>query len=173
MGFRVGDKVIYPNHGVGVVECVVEQRVQGQTLHFYQLKLEENGSTVLVPIDTVEHSGVRPLCSPGDVRDVMVGLQLESQFQPMITRDWKLRYKENTEKMKGGRLTDVAEVLLALAVLGSRKPLSFREKQMYERAKRVLVAEIAAVEESSESMVEQGVDRLLLQRIGQPTMGSA
>lgn len=170
MNFEIGDKVIYPNHGLGQIERITTQKIAGQEIRFYELTLIENNSTVLVPINNVGNVGLRRTINKDAVKGLLLQLQAAC---PELTSDWKDRFRENSEKMKSGRISDVAEVLKTLASINSRKTLSFREKKMYDRAKRLLITEIAAVEEASEDAIEQQVDQALRKAIGPQLTGNA
>ena len=172
MQFKVGDKVIYPNHGLGVIEQVSNQSISGQQIQFYQLRLQENNSTVLIPIQNANMIGLRRIIDRREVKDLLRTLQLINPELLSNCKEWKSRFKENTEKMKTGRISDVADVLKVLASINSRKALSFREKKMYDRARMLLVSEIAAAENSSDNLVEQKIDKALLKAIG-PFSGTA
>ena len=172
MQFKVGDKVIYPNHGLGVIEQVSNQSISGQQIQFYQLRLQENNSTVLIPIQNANMIGLRRIIDRREVKDLLRTLQLINPELLSNCKEWKSRFKENTEKMKSGRITEVADVLKVLASLNNRKTLSFREKKMYDRARMLVVSEIAAAEDSSDDLVEKKVDQALRRSLG-PTPGNA
>ncbi|MGH9432151.1 MAG: CarD family transcriptional regulator [Terriglobia bacterium] len=142
MDFRVGDKVVYPNQGVGVVEQISRRNLTGQAELFYMLKLGSNGMRVMVPMTNVTNVGLRRVASGREIGAVLDYLNNGGINPP---QDWKGRFKENSDKMRSGSLLQVAEVLKALLSLSQEKPLSFREKKMLDRAWQLLVDEISAV----------------------------
>ena len=142
MDFHVGDKVVYPNQGVGVVEQISRRNLTGQTELFYMLKLGSNGMRVMVPMTNVMSVGLRRVASGREIGTVLDYLDNGGVVAP---QDWKDRFKENSEKMRSGSLLQVAEVLKALLFLSQEKPLSFREKKMLDRSWQLLVDEISAV----------------------------
>ena len=160
MSFRVGEKIVYPNHGVSVVEKIGEgfatEPVKPRS--FYHLRLLSNNSKVMVPIGNTDLIGLRRLTHRKDITGLMKRLG-DGRFS--ATGDWKGRYKQNLDKMKTGRLTDVAEVLKNLRLVSQRKSLSFREKKMYERAKYFIVSEVAHVREIPEREAEVQVELAL------------
>ncbi|HEU5248711.1 MAG TPA: CarD family transcriptional regulator [Thermoanaerobaculia bacterium] len=162
MGFRVGEKVVYPNHGVSVVEKIGEGFVTDSApvppRSFYHLRLLANNSKVMVPIGNTDLIGLRRLTQRKDITGLMKTLS-DGRFS--ATGDWKGRYKQNLDKMKSGRLHDIADVLKTLNFIMTRKTLSFREKKMYERAKYLIVSEIAVINNMDEGEVERLVDRAL------------
>jgi CarD family transcriptional regulator len=132
---------------------------------YFHLRLLANNSKVMVPKSNLELVGLRPLCHTRDVRAL---LDILEDGNIDTYKDWKGRYKQNLDKMKTGRLTDVAEVLKNLRLVSQRKSLSFREKKMYERAKYFIVSEVAHVkginEREAEGLVEQALNSSLEKR---------
>ncbi len=135
MTFQVGEKVVYPNHGVATIENISARAFAGHYERFYLLRLTYNSLTVMVPFSHVEELGLRKVTRNGEISRVISFLS--EGVCPKHT-DWKDRFKENSEKMKHGSLLAVAEVLKSLLILQSRKPLSFREKKMLDRARHML-----------------------------------
>lgn len=158
MGFKVGDRLVYPNHGVGVVEGVNESMLDGAPQPCYQLRLLGNNSRVMVPITNSDRIGLRPLTRRKDLGGVFRVLE---DGESSLATDWKGRFKQNSDKMRSGRLTDIADVLKNLSWVQKQKALSFREKKMYERARYLIVSEIAQVNGLPETQVEREVERAL------------
>lgn len=158
MEFKPGQKVVYPNHGVGVVEKIEDSQIDGTEQMFYFLRLLSNNSKVMVPAENLELVGLRPLCDE-DAIDQLLEILEDGNIDTY--KDWKGRYKQNLDKMKTGRLTEVAEVLKNLRLVSQRKSLSFREKKMYERAKYFIVSELAHVKDISERRAEELVEDAL------------
>ena len=147
MEFKVGQKVVYPNYGVTLVEKIEATEWGGQKQECYHLRLLSNNAQIMVPIANRELVGLRPLCGPADVKQLFSILE---NGNIDTYKDWKGRYKQNLDKMRTGRLTEVAEVLKNLRLVSDRKSLSFREKKMYERAKHFIVSEVAHVKDIEE-----------------------
>ena len=163
--FKVGQKVVYPNHGVSVVEKTEPTKIGGAEQTFYHLRLLSNDSKVMVPKANLELVGLRPLRAGSEIKELFTTLKND---QVETYKDWKGRYKQNLDKMKTGSLAEVAKVLKNLRLVSSKKSLSFREKKMYERAKYFLVSEIAHVrgieEDEADGMVEQALTASLEKR---------
>jgi CarD family transcriptional regulator len=140
MTFQVGEKVVYPNHGVGTIENISSRSFGIQNEHFYLLRLSYNSLTVMVPFSHVEQVGLRKVTRNGEVAKMLSYL---SGGEVQSNSDWKDRFKENSAKMQSGSLLEVAEVLKSLATIQGQKPLSFREKKMLDRARVMIVAEVA------------------------------
>jgi CarD family transcriptional regulator len=158
VSFRIGQKVVYPNHGVTVVEEIATNLIDGFERTCYHLRLLSSNSKVMVPKDNLDLVGLRPLCEPKEIKTVL-GILENGAFDAQ--KDWKGRYKQNVEKMKTGRITEVAEVLKNLKFVSQKKSLSFREKKMYERARHFIVSELAHVKGMSERDAEVQVEKAL------------
>lgn len=158
LSFRVGDRVVYPNHGVGVIEQI-SSRTMGPTVEkFYLLNIKSSSLKVMVPFHNVASVGLRRVIKNGDVHKILDYLTCGKCDSHT---DWKYRFKENSEKMRTGSLLEVAWVLKSLLLLSQNKPLSFREKKMLERARYLLVSELALAKNLDEAEVEQLLARSL------------
>jgi CarD family transcriptional regulator len=140
MTFQVGEKVVYPNHGVGTIENISSRAFAGHYERFYLLRLINHSLTVLVPFSHAEDLRLRRVTRNGEVARVISFLE-EGDCQRR--QDWKDRFRENSEKMKNGSLLAVAEVMKGLLLLQMQKPLSFREKKMLDRARHMLITELS------------------------------
>jgi CarD family transcriptional regulator len=156
--FQVGDKVIYPNHGLGVVEGIETKTILGMTCGFYHLRMIANETTVLVPLGNVEDVGLRRAIADGEV-DKLFSLLGNGKIENH--QNWKGRFKDNSEKMRTGSIYDVVDVLKNLTHLAKSKNLSFREKRMLDRARFLVVSEISEVAHEPSASVEEKVDRAL------------
>lgn len=158
MRFGVGDKVVYPNHGVGVIEDIKHREIAGLNQDFYHLRILANETMVMVPVGNSKSVGLRKIFGKPDVRKLYTHLR-DSDFETQ--NNWKGRYKENAERMRSGHLFDMADVLKNLMHLSQRKSLSYREKRMYEKAKYLIISEIAMVQGKTELQVQQEVETAL------------
>ena len=158
MQFEVGDKVIYPNHGLGVVVRIEEKTILGTTCGFYSLRMASSDTTVLVPIDNVEDVGLRNAIGDHEVKKLFT---LLGNGKIDNHQNWKGRFKDNSDKMRTGSLYDVVDVLKSLNHLSQSKNLSFREKRMHDRAKFLVVSEMSEVMSEKNEAVEERVDKAL------------
>lgn len=138
--FRIGEKVVYPNQGVGTVENISTRNFGTRFERFYLLRLTANSMTVMVPFSHVGQVGLRKVTRNGEIGRVLTYLG-EPAVKSKV--DWKDRFKENTDKMRNGSLLEIAEVMKTLLLLQVEKPLSFREKKMLDRARHMLVTELS------------------------------
>jgi CarD family transcriptional regulator len=156
--FQVGDKVIYPNHGLGIVERIEEKTILGTTCGFYHLRIVANETTVLVPLSNVDGVGLRRAISDEEV-ERLFGLLSDGKIDNH--QNWKGRFKDNSDKMRSGSIYEVADVLKSLTFLSKSKSLSFREKRMLDRAKFLIISEVSEVMRESAPAIEAQVDRAL------------
>lgn len=156
--FAIGDQVVYPNHGVGIIEKISNRMVQGKSEEFYLLRICSNDILVMVPTANAKDVGLRRTV---DSKNVNVLFAFLSSGEFLSQRDWKDRFKENSEKMRSGSIFHVAEVYKNLVYLNKIKPLSFREKRMQDRARFLLVSELASVMKTPQEDIELRVDKTL------------
>jgi CarD family transcriptional regulator len=152
LNFHIGDKVVYPNHGVGVIEQISSRSVGPNVERFYLLHIKASSLKVMVPCQNAGSVGLRRVVRNGEIQKV---LDLLSITDNGSNGDWKDRFKENSERMRTGSLIEVAGVLKSLIALHQAKPLSFREKKMLERARYLLVSELAMARNCEEAKVEE------------------
>jgi CarD family transcriptional regulator len=156
--FHVGDKVIYPNHGLGIVERIEEKTILGTTCGFFHLRIIANETTVLVPVENVDGVGLRKAIGDEEV-DRLFSLLGDGKIDSH--QNWKGRFTDNSDRMRTGSIYDMAEVLKSLTFLSKSKSLSFREKRMLDRAKSLIISEVSEVMREKTPEVEQKVDRAL------------
>jgi CarD family transcriptional regulator len=148
---RIGDKVVYPNHGVGVIEQISSRTIGATVEKFFTLKINSSSLRVSIPLGNLHNVGLRRVIKNGEVQKIVDFL---TTGKCENHSDWKFRFKENSEKMRTGSLLEVAFVLKSLLMLNQSKPLSFREKKMLDRARYLLVSELALAKNQGEDTVE-------------------
>ncbi len=150
--FQVGDKVVYPNHGIGLIDAMNEFEVAGEKIRFFNVHILSSNSTVKVPANNADAVGLRELVKKKDIKDVYAYLR-----GPDLARydDWKERFKVNSDLMRTGKMHEMAVVLKSLHFVSLEKPLSFREKRMHERATSLIATEIAEVRNTSPLEIEK------------------
>ena len=158
MDFKIGDKVVYPNHGVGIIEQVTKKSVGDTISSFYCLRIISTDSTVMVPVGNTIAVGLRKVLTKREVTRVMEVLK---NGDVATYDDWKGRFQANSEKMRTGDILAVAEVLKSLTVLAEIKPLSYRERKMLDRARFLLVSELAEAWAKTPEKVEGEIDAAL------------
>ncbi len=158
LSFQIGDKVVYPNHGVGVIEQISSRTIGPTVQKFYLLRIKASSLRVEVPFNNVEIVGLRPVVKNGEVAKI-INFLVDGKCDNHA--DWKYRFKENSDKMRTGSLLEVAIVLKGLLLLAKEKPLSFREKKMLERARYLLVTELAMAKNAEEPEIEELLNKAL------------
>jgi CarD family transcriptional regulator len=147
MTFQIGDKVVYPNQGVGTVENISVRCFGAAFEKFYLLRFCGNSMTVLVPFSNAADIGLRRITKDREIARVLSFL---SNGGSPVNPDWKARFRENTEKMRSGDLIKAAEVFKSLLQVQLEKPLSFRDKRMLDRARHMLISEVSTARNTPE-----------------------
>ncbi len=151
---KVGDKVIYPNQGLGVVEAIQFESYNGENFRLFHLRIISNNTLVLVPSSSATEMGIRRPVTETSIRKFFRFIRNGAVD---VTMDWKGRYKEHLVRMKSGTLIDMAMVIKSLYYLSLIKPLSFREKKMMEKAKELVVSEISEAVDVPSSEIEEKI----------------
>ncbi len=147
--FQVGDLVCYPMHGVGVVEAIEEQTILGETTQYYRLRFTIGRMTAMVPVNRAADVGLRALADEKTCEQVVGFLQNEDCSEE--SDNWNQRYRDNLDKLRGGNIMVVADVVKCLMRRDKERGLSAGERKMYLTARQVLVAELAAATATDES----------------------
>lgn len=158
LSFKVGDKVVYPNHGVGVIEGLDRRTIGDIETNFYSLRILSSDSTVMVPVANVAAVGLRKLLSRRESTRVIKVLR---EGEVTTYDDWKGRFQANSDKMRTGDIRAVAEVLKSLTMLNEIKPLSYRERKMLDKARFLLITELSEATGKENELVETQIDDAL------------
>ena len=156
--FQVGDKIVHPMHGAGVIDSIVQKKVNGVVRDYYVLKLPLNGMLVMIPTHNSEEIGVRPIV-PGEEAERVIaaipGIQVE------MTSNWNQRYRENMLRLKSGDLMEVARVVKGLSLRDGERGLSTGERKMLHSARQILISEIVLSQNASYEDVEKRINTAL------------
>jgi len=161
--FEVGDNVVYPHHGAGVVMTKETKELIGEAREYLTIKILHNDMTVQVPCDNAGQAGLRRVIGEKDVKKVTGVLTDDVSEMP---KNWNRRFKHNREKIKTGNVFELAEVVRNLAIREMEKGLSTGEKQMYTRAKKILASEFMYALDTDGEEAEEYLDGLLTERFG-------
>ncbi|HAI87267.1 MAG TPA: CarD family transcriptional regulator [Firmicutes bacterium] len=156
--FSVGDRVVYPMHGAGVIEAIEEREVLGQRDNYYIMRLQVGDMKVMVPRGNALDVGLRPIIGSEEIARVYEVLGGE---KTVMSQNWNRRYRANMEKMKTGDIFIVAEVVRNLGIRDREKGLSTGERRMLENAKQILTSEMAMVESRSCEEISRAIDSIL------------
>ena len=160
MTFRVGDRIAHPMHGAGVIDEIVTKRINGKDRDYYALKLPAGDMLVLVPVETCEAIGVRPIVKPDEVEKIIGAIPA---LEVEMTSNWNKRYRENMLRIKSGDLLEVASVIKGLTRRDRERGLSTGERKMLHSAKQILISEIVLSESASYEEVEARLDSAMAQ----------
>lgn len=156
--FNIGDRVVYPMHGAGIIEAIEEKEVLGERHRYYIMKLPIGEMKVMIPMDNVEEIGLREIIDDEGVAKVFDILRGEMSS---MSQNWNRRYRANMEKIKSGDIFEVAEVVRNLAIRDREKGLSTGERKMLDNARQILVSELVLAQGATEEQVETTLENLL------------
>ena len=150
--FEIGDKAVYPAHGVGEITAIENREISGSSQTFYILRILDNGMKIMIPTTNVQQVGLREVISAEKVKEVFTILR--EKDLSVDTTTWNRRYREYMEKIKTGSVFEVAEVLRDLYLLKHDKDLSFCELKLLDTARGLLIKELAVAQNCDEEAVE-------------------
>lgn len=148
--FNIGDKIVYPMHGAGIIEKIEENEVLGERQKFYIMRLPIGDMKVMIPMDSMEEIGLRQVISREEVDKVIDVLKGE---MTKMSPNWNRRYRVNMSKLKTGDIFEVAEVVRNLSIRDHLKGLSTGERRMLDNAKQILVSELVLAGDMTEEEV--------------------
>lgn len=153
--FRIGDRVVYPMHGAGIIEGIEEKEILGEFRQYYVLRLPLKNMKVLLPVDNIDSLGVREIMTKEALEDVFEVLRNED-FD--LQANWNRRYRSNMEKVKTGDIFEVATVVRDLIHIEREKGLSTGERKMLTNTKQILISEMILATEVDEREAENLID---------------
>jgi len=156
--FNVGDKIVYPMHGAGIIESIEEKEILGEKHSYYVMKMPVGDMKVMIPTDNVESIGIREVIESSDVDKVYEILQDQNIN---VISNWNKRYRENMLKIKSGSIFEVADVVRTLMIRDREKGLSTGERKMLNNAKQILISELVLAEDCDHSKIEASIDAFL------------
>lgn len=158
MAFQIGDKVVHPMYGAGVLESVVQRKVGGVVRDYYIMKLPERSMVVMIPTENSEEIGVRPVIDREQADRILASIP---NIQVEMTSNWNHRYRENMERLKSGDLLEVAWVVKGLTQREASRGLSTGERKMLHAARQILISELVLSKSISYEGAEQALDTAL------------
>lgn len=158
--FQPGDKIVHPMHGAGIVDSIVSKKVNGVTRDYYILKLPVGGMVVMIPTETSQAIGVRPVVDPKEADQVIAAIP---GIPVNVTPGWNQRYRENMVRLKSGDLIEVATVVKSLSQRDESRGLSTGERKMLHTARQILISELVLSQSVSYEEIERRVNSALSQ----------
>ena len=156
--FQTGDKIVHPMHGAGIVDSIVQKKVNGVVRDYYILKLPVGSMLVMIPVESSEEIGVRSVIDADEAEKIIAaipGIEVE------MDQNWNRRYRENMARIKSGNLIEVARVVKSLMKRDCARGLSTGERKMLHSAKQILISELVLSESSSYEAIEDRINKAL------------
>lgn len=154
--FNIGDKIVYPMHGAGIIESIEEREILGAKKKYYIMRMPIGNMNVMVPLDNMDEIGIREIISAQEMEQVFAVL---SDDQSKMPNNWNRRYRANMDKIKSGDIYEIAGVVRNLLIRDREKGLSTGERKMLTNAKQMLISEVVLSkgidEEKAESLVDE------------------
>ncbi|WP_265446592.1 CarD family transcriptional regulator [Acetivibrio straminisolvens] len=156
--YNIGDKIVYPMHGAGVIESIEEKEILGNKQSYYIVKIPIGEMKVMIPTQNVDGIGIREVISEEDADKVF--LILKNKTLPSNT-NWNKRYRENMGKIKSGNIYEVADVVRCLMLRDKEKGLSTGEKKMLNSAKQILISELVLAKNMNAMEIEGIINKYI------------
>lgn len=156
--FEIGDKVVYPMHGAGIIEGIEEKEILGQKQKYYILKFPVGGIKVMIPTHNVEETGIRQVITTQEADRVV---EILGSSKTKMPSNWNRRYRMNMDKIRSGDIYEVADVVRNLALRDQEKGLSTAERKMLNTARQILISELALSKNADEKDVTEWVDQAM------------
>ncbi|MCL2030887.1 MAG: CarD family transcriptional regulator [Oscillospiraceae bacterium] len=156
--FEIGDKIVHPMHGAGVIENIVTQKIEGTSREYYVVKMPLGGMMVMIPISNSDEIGVRAIIDStraGEIIDSLPGIEIDHN------QNWNRRYRENMLRIRSGDLTEVCKVVKSLMIRERQRGLSTGERRMLHSAKQILISEITLARSATYEDIEAQIDAQL------------
>lgn len=156
--YTIGDRVLYPMHGAGVITSVEERDILGESKKYFVMQMPVNDIEVLIPVESLERIGVRDIISNDQAEDVLRDFK---EYNIEFNNNWNKRYRENMSKIRSGNIYEVAHVVKTLMVRDRDKGLSAGERKMLVSAKRIMVSELILATHTEEATIENEIEKII------------
>lgn len=156
--FNIGDKIVYPMHGAGIIVAIEEKEILGKKRKYYIMKMPMGDMKVMVPIDNVEDIGIREVINDQEIEQVLAVL---GDHKTKMPQNWNRRYRANMDKIKSGDIYEIASVVRNLIIRDREKGLSTGERKMLNNAKQMLVSEIVLAKDIEQIEAEDLIENIV------------
>ena len=158
--FKVGDKAVYPGHGVGQITSIEDKDIMGSKLTFYSMKIMESGTKIMIPKNRLKSVGVRPVASKQEAKEVMdiISEAKLEEASKIVGKNWQKRHQSYMDKIKTGSIYEIAKVIRDLNQIKEEKELSYGEKRMMDKAKNILYSELSLTMDKKDLQVLSGLN---------------
>jgi CarD family transcriptional regulator len=148
--YKIGDKIVYPMHGAGIIEAIEEREIFEETKPYYIMQIVSEGLQILIPVDKVDDIGVRTIVTQSVIDEMIESLKLPMD---VMEKNWNRRYREHLERLKTGDIFEVAKVVKNLILLDRLKGLSTGEKKMLNNARNFIVSEMVLIQDKDKQEI--------------------
>ncbi|WP_352419806.1 CarD family transcriptional regulator [Proteiniborus sp.] len=156
--FNIGDKIVYPMHGAGIIIAIEEKEILGKKRKYYIMKMPMGDMKVMVPIDNIEDIGIREVINDEEIDQVLAVL---GDHKTKMPQNWNRRYRANMDKIKSGDIYEIASVVRNLIIRDREKGLSTGERKMLNNAKQMLISEIVLAKNIEQLEAEDLIDNIV------------
>lgn len=156
--FNIGDKIVYPMHGAGIIVAIEEKEILGKKRKYYIMKMPMGDMKVMVPIDSVEDIGIREVINDQEIEQVLAVL---GDHKSKMPQNWNRRYRANMDKIKSGDIYEIASVVRNLIIRDREKGLSTGERKMLNNAKQMLISEIVLAKDIEQIEAEDLIENIV------------
>jgi CarD family transcriptional regulator len=164
--FNIGEKVVYPMHGAGVIESIEEKEILGERRKYYIMKMPIGDMQVMIPLDQMEDIGIRKVIDSEEIENVLDVLASDTT---KMHQNWNRRYRANMDLIKSGDIYEIAEVVRNLTLMDKEKGLSTGERKMLSNARQILLSEVVLVAEISEVEASNLIETVIFQQTAPDT----
>ena len=159
MKYQIGDKVVHPFHGAGIITSIEEKECFGETHLYYLLNLAHSKLELNIPVDSADSIGLRPVMNPEEAEAVFVHLSMPCAINTM---NWNKKHRENLDKLRTGNIMDAADVYKYLRLREKKRSLSTGEKKLLINSKNAIFSEIMLATDYSEEALTEKIDEIFL-----------
>ncbi len=156
--FKIGDKIVYPNHGAGVIDSIEKKEFLGEEKEYFILKMPIGSMDISIPISNIDKMNIREVIGKEEGDEV---LKILDEDPTEMSSNWNVRYRENQEIIKTGDIFEIAKMVRNLAILDKEKGLSTTEKKLLNRARRILASELVMAgsleTQKAEAMIDESI----------------
>lgn len=157
--FHIGDKIVYPMHGAGVIEAIEDREVFGHVGSYYRMRLPFDEMTVMIPTEEAGNLGIRSIITDREADQVM---DYFKNYVEEVTANWNKRYRENVMRIKSGDIYEVSQVVKVLMSREKQRGLSSGERKMLSSAKQIMLSELVLAKDMEQKVLEEELEALLL-----------
>jgi len=155
--YNIGEKIVYPMHGAGIIEAIEQKEILGKLQQYYILKIATTNMDIMVPVATADDIGVRPIINMNDLGKIINEIKCYNEENEL---NWNKRYRLNLQKLKTGDIIEVGQVIKSLLLRENVKALSTCEKKMLTNARQIMASELVLVTGEELDDVEKQIDSL-------------